>query len=143
MLSGFSSGGFLALNFFTMFSVNIHSLGLFASAGPCANRGDFCYDEAGETMQYPVDGFADTPVYIYSGTMDKIVPNKNVSETAEWLEGHGLNVERAFIDDFVHLMPNSLPPGKPFTKPRSCGIYPEGDQLKTANCGFNLAKGAL
>ena len=86
MLSGFSSGGFLAVNLFTMFSANIHALGLFASAGPCANRGHFCHNETGEPQQYSTEGFAGTPVFIYSGTMDERVQHREVIETANWLE---------------------------------------------------------
>lgn len=106
-ISGFSTGGFMAANLAAMFNQQIDGAGLFSGGGPCAQAKQFCKrKESGQW--YTHSGLVDMPTVVYHGTLDEVVDFGNASVTADWFEGKEADVQRLFIDDFLHVVPSNI-----------------------------------
>ena len=89
-VGGFSSGGYMTANLFTMFSDSIDGAAINSGSGPCANTGYACMGV--EIIQYPTAGMKNKPVFFYSGVKDDVVLHEYTKITSEWFEMQGIKI---------------------------------------------------
>lgn len=142
VISGFSSGAYMTTNLFAMFNDNINGTGIHSGSGPCATQGIACTNRSQQVMEYPTDGYRNKPTFFYSGTKDNIVLHNWTTIPSDYYENLNANVGRLWVDSFVHIFPNSLPPHEQYNPPLACHIRNE-NYSAVQNCGLNLAKASL
>ena len=135
-IGGFSSGGYMTSNLFTMFSDSIDGAAINSGSGPCANTGYACKDE--KIVNYSTEGMKDKPVFFYSGVKDPVVLHEHTKITSEWFEMQGVQIKRRWIYDFMHIFPNSVTSNLEKNPPFSCGMVNDNTGA-VHNCGYNLA----
>ena len=135
-IGGWSSGGYMTANLFTMFSDSIDGAAINSGSGPCANTGYSCKEE--KIINYPTAGMKNKPVFFYSGVKDPLVLHEYSKITSEWFEMQGIQIKRRWINDFVHTFPNSVTSNLEMNPPFSCGMRnPKTGGVQ--NCGYNMA----
>lgn len=136
-MSGFSHGGFMTANLFSMFNDNIEGAAINAGFGPCATAGLSC-EVRSDPRPFNTSGIKGKPVFVYSGVNDSVVYHNMTTATADFFESLGANVSRRYIHDFFHVLPNSVQGSDQFNPPSSCARKNAVD-MGNQNCGYNLA----
>lgn len=65
-------------------------------------------DDSGN-QHFPTNGFRDKPVFIYKGSVDPTIGSGCVEDTADWYEDQGAIVDRIWVENFGHNLPNDIP----------------------------------
>ena len=136
-IGGFSSGGILSTNLFTMFNDNIDGAIINSALGSCANFGAFCDNET-IPVNYTMTGMKGKPMFFYSGVKDPVVNHTWSVQTSNIFEEQGVNIRRRWVRDFLHIFPNSVTSNFRFNPLTSCGIKNE-QYSAVQNCGWNMA----
>lgn len=136
-ISGFSSGGIMTANLFTMFNDNIDGAGIHSGTGPCANAGWSC--PLGKKRSYSTKGMKGKPVFFYGGMNDTTVFPILTQMTSAWFRIKGAKVKTEWINEFEHIFPNSVPQHGKYNPPLSCSIRNEEAGSAVQSCGYNMA----
>jgi hypothetical protein len=142
-IGGYSGGGFMTSNLFTMFNDNIDGAAIMIGSGPCANEGiDMHGDKVlndwlsctNRGKKYSTKGIKGKPVFMYAGTKDITIPIEKSKKTANFFGSMGANMTKRWIADFTHIIPNNVQSSDKYNPPVSCA-----KAVGTGQCGYNMA----